>query len=172
MVAKAVEAFGRLDFACNNAGVFLESAPITEVTLETIERTLGTNVRGVALCLKHEIPAILRAGGGGVVNTASYLGLRPSTGSAIYNASKAAVISLTKTAALEFAKQGVRVNAVLPGVVRNPDERGLPPGRARQRLSGRFAAGGSDRTPGGDCGGGALPVFTPRGFHHGHHPQR
>ena len=120
LVAATVAAFGRLDYAFNNAGVLLESAPITEVSLDVLERTLAINVRGVALCLKHQIPAMLRAGGGAIVNTASFLGLRSMPNSAIYNASKFAVIGLTKSAALEFATQGVRVNAVCPGVIETP----------------------------------------------------
>jgi NAD(P)-dependent dehydrogenase (short-subunit alcohol dehydrogenase family) len=117
MVAQTIEAFGRLDFAFNNAGVFPEPGPLTEVTTETIDRILAVNVRGVALCMKHEIPAILRSGGGGIVNTASFLGIRPFPGTAIYNASKSAVIGLTRSAAVEFASQCVRVNVVCPGVI-------------------------------------------------------
>ena len=117
LVATTLDTFGRLDFAFNNAGIHLEGGPITEVTAEIIQRTLLINVGGVALCLKHQIPAIQKSGGGAIVNNASVLGMRPIPGCAIYNASKAAVISLTKSAALENAKAGVRINAVCPAVI-------------------------------------------------------
>lgn len=120
MVARTVEAFGGLDFAFNNAGVFLPPAPITEITAEAVDRILAVNVRGTALCMKHEIPAIMESGGGGIVNTASFLGIRAFPGSAIYNASKSAVIGLSRSAAVEFAAQGVRVNVVCPGVIDTP----------------------------------------------------
>jgi NAD(P)-dependent dehydrogenase (short-subunit alcohol dehydrogenase family) len=117
LVAKTVERFGRLDFAFNNAGVFLDAGPVTETTDDVFDRTMNVNVRGVLYGMKHEIPAILQSGGGAIVNNASALGLSVIANAAVYNASKFAVIGLTKTAAIEFSAKGVRVNAVCPAVV-------------------------------------------------------
>jgi NAD(P)-dependent dehydrogenase (short-subunit alcohol dehydrogenase family) len=117
LVAKTVERFGRLDFAFNNAGIFLDAGPVTSATAEIYERTMDVNVRGVFHGMKHQIPAILKSGGGAIVNNASALGLSVISNAAIYNASKFAVIGLTKSAAVEFSAKGVRVNAVCPAVV-------------------------------------------------------
>jgi NAD(P)-dependent dehydrogenase (short-subunit alcohol dehydrogenase family) len=117
LVEKTVAAYGRLDFAFNNAGIFADAGPVTEATSEIYDRTFGINVAGVLFGMKYQIPAILKSGGGSIVNNASSLGLSVIPNAAVYNASKFAVIGLTKTAAVEFSAQGVRVNAVCPAVV-------------------------------------------------------
>ena len=116
LVARTVEHFGQLNFAFNNAGVAHGGAGIAN-TAEIFERTMNINVRSVFLGMKYEIPAILKSGGGAIVNNASLLALKPSARSPIYSASKAAVLSLTKSAALEFATRGVRVNAICAAVI-------------------------------------------------------
>jgi NAD(P)-dependent dehydrogenase (short-subunit alcohol dehydrogenase family) len=125
LVARTVERFGRLDFAFNNAGISLEGGTVTNTTGDTFDRIMNTNVRSVFFSMKHQIPAILASGGGAIVNNASVLGLRPMSRNPIYNASKAAVISLTKTLALEFSAKGVRVNAVCPAIIETDLTEGL-----------------------------------------------
>ncbi len=116
LVDQTVAAFGRLDVAFNNAGV--ESmGPLTEVSEAEYRRTFDINVWGVLASLKYEIPAMLKTGGGAIVNTSSVVGHVGMAGASIYIASKHAVEGITKTAALEFAKQGIRVNAVAPAVI-------------------------------------------------------
>ena len=120
LVTAAVASFGRLDHAFNNAGINDEHGPLTGSSEEQWERILEVNLKGVFLGLKHEIPALVRSGGGAIVNNASVVGLSGSSGTPAYVASKHGIVGLTRAAARDHAKQGVRVNAVCPGTIRTP----------------------------------------------------
>jgi NAD(P)-dependent dehydrogenase (short-subunit alcohol dehydrogenase family) len=113
-VRQAVETFGKLNILINNAGLGSPTASIPNLSVEDWDLTMNVNVKGVFFGLKYAIPAIIAAGGGSIVNLASVAGIVGTPGMAAYGASKAAVIQLTKTAALENATKGVRVNAVCP----------------------------------------------------------
>jgi NAD(P)-dependent dehydrogenase (short-subunit alcohol dehydrogenase family) len=126
LVAAAVKAYGRLDCAYNNAGIIGKLARTAEETEENFDRIIEIDLKGPWLCMKYEILQMLRQkSGGAIVNTASAAGLVGSHGMPAYAAAKHGVVGLTRTAALEYAKAGIRINAVCPGIVDTPMTQGI-----------------------------------------------
>jgi len=119
-VARAESEFGGVDCFFNNAGILGVNRPLLEYPEETFDRVFAVNVKAVWMGLKLVAPAIIRRGGGAIVNTASIAGLRATAGLFAYTASKHAVVGMTRTASIELVKQGVRVNAVCPGPIETP----------------------------------------------------
>lgn len=120
MVDTAIKAFGRLDCAFNNAGFGNDMKPTAELDPSNWDKVHSVVLRGVFLSMKYEIPVMLKNGGGTIVNTASNAGLRAVPTQSAYSAAKAGVIGLSRTTAIEYATQGIRVNTICPGLIRTP----------------------------------------------------
>jgi NAD(P)-dependent dehydrogenase (short-subunit alcohol dehydrogenase family) len=146
LVAKAVATYGRLDCAYNNAGIAGNAKTVVDDTEDNWDRILAINLKGVWLCMKYEIAHMLKQGGGAIVNTASGAGLIGVRRGGAYVASKHGVVGLTKTAALEYAKAGIRVNCVCPGPIDTPMLQGI--GGSNQVVIERMVAA----QPGGRLG--------------------
>jgi NAD(P)-dependent dehydrogenase (short-subunit alcohol dehydrogenase family) len=120
LVSQTVEKYGRLDYACNNAGIGGEANLTADYTIDGWQKVIGVNLSGVFYCMKYEIPAMLKKGGGAIINMASILGQVSFATAPAYVAAKHGVVGLTKNTAVEYATSGIRVNAVGPAFIKTP----------------------------------------------------
>jgi len=142
LVNKTVEVYGRLDYAFNNAGISGSWLPLADCSEDDWDRTININLKGVWLCMKYELLWMLKRGGGVIVNTAAVSGLKAIPRNADYIASKFGLVGLTKSAALAYAKDGIRINVVCPGLINTPMTQNtmdkitqdLPIGRLKQMI--------------------------------------
>ncbi len=125
LVARAAKVYGRLDIACNNAGIGGETAPTADYSLDGWQRVIDVNLTGVFHCMKYEIAQMLQSGGGAIVNVASILGAVGFANAPAYTAAKHGVLGLTKAAALEYGTHGIRINSVGPAFIHTPMIAGL-----------------------------------------------
>lgn len=147
MVADTIAAFGHLDIAVNNAGIGGEPNPTGSYSIEGWQKVIDVNLNGVFYCMRYEIPAMLAQGGGVIVNMASILGTVGFASAPAYVAAKHAVVGLTKAAALEYGRQGLRINSVGPGFIKTPLLDGALDDQTQTYLSGLHAVGRMGESP-------------------------